>query len=287
MLGVIPWFTIPSLFDLIHPFGVLVATGILVGAWFLQRRAKQLGLDHDETSSMITWSLAIGFVFAHVFDVVAYDPEKLLTQPWVLVDPRHFTISSFGGFIGGLAGIIIWCKRNKKPFLPFGDAMAFGLIVGWCFGRTGCFVAHDHPGMPTHFFLAVNYPDPNNPGQFIPRLDLGLLEMLMSLPLVISFQIAFRKVRRVGSYLAAACIYYAPVRFVLDFLRETPAHGGDVRYFGLTPAQYGAILVFATGVVLALRVRKLPPGALTTAPAVPSPAVATATSTGGKRRRKR
>lgn len=39
--------------------------------------------------------------------------------------------------------------------------------------------------------------------------------------------------------LAAA---FAPVRFLLDFLRVTDVSGADARNFDFTPAQYGCIL---------------------------------------------
>lgn len=252
----IPYFSIPSLFGIIHAFGVLVAIGILVGAKVLQMRVRQLGCDPVAAQSMITWALVVGFIVAHLFDVVAYFPRQALDNPLILIDPRHFTISSFGGFIGGLAGILTWAKRSGKPFLPYGDSMAFGLNTGWIFGRLGCFVAHDHPGRKTSFFLAVKYPPEVYNGG--PRHNLGLYEALFAAALSVAFWIAFRKRRRPGVYLAAVCLAYAPFRFCLDFLRATDLATADARYFGLTPAQYAAIALFITGLWLTARIWNRP-----------------------------
>ena len=71
------------------------------------------------------------------------------------------------------------------------------------------------------------------------------------------------------------CVYYAPLRFCLDFLREragtSVGHSllasGDARYFGLTPAQWGCLPLFALGVALLRRAR----GAGTEPPPVPEP----------------
>jgi phosphatidylglycerol---prolipoprotein diacylglyceryl transferase len=56
------------------------------------------------------------------------------------------------------------------------------------------------------------------------------------------------------------CTYYAPLRFGMDFLREAAgvtvggySAGGDARYFGLTPAQWGCLPLFTLGIVLLLR----------------------------------
>ena len=37
--------------------------------------------------------------------------------------------------------------RTKTVKLPVPlDSVAYGMPVGWLFGRLGCFVVHDHPG---------------------------------------------------------------------------------------------------------------------------------------------
>jgi phosphatidylglycerol:prolipoprotein diacylglycerol transferase len=49
------------------------------------------------------------------------------------------------------------------------------------------------------------------------------------------------------------CVLYAPVRFLLDFLRV-----GDRLYFGFTPGQYFSIALLAVGVVLLVQVYRSP-----------------------------
>jgi phosphatidylglycerol:prolipoprotein diacylglycerol transferase len=51
-------------------------------------------------------------------------------------------------------------------------------------------------------------------------------------------------------------LLYAPVRFLLDFLRYV-----DVRYFDFTPGQYGAVALLVVGVLILWRVFA-PKGAL-------------------------
>ena len=56
-----------------------------------------------------------------------------------------------------------------------------------------------------------------------------------------------RRRRPVGFYCALLPLLYAPVRFFLDFLRAPPLEGGDVRYGGLTPAQWSSVLMLGIG----------------------------------------
>jgi phosphatidylglycerol:prolipoprotein diacylglycerol transferase len=241
----IPYFTIPTIpiygQIAIHAFGILVAIGILGGARLTRNRGAELGLLDEQVAAMITASLLGGFLFAHLFDVIAYQGVREATI-WQWLNPFG-GLSSFGGFAGALGGLFYWCRRNRQPVMPYADSLAYGLALGWMFGRLGCFTAHDHPGNRTRFFLAVRYP-----GGL--RHDLGLYEALWAGAVAALFWALARKRRPLGLYVTILTLAYAPVRFALDFLRATDVPEPDPRYFGLTPAQYGALGVAVAGVLL-------------------------------------
>jgi phosphatidylglycerol:prolipoprotein diacylglycerol transferase len=271
----IPWFKlegwhIPGLPEAvaIQPFGLLVATGVLLGAQLTERRANRLGLKPDLISDFIQHVVFIGFVLGHVFDRLAYDPEVLLKEPWDLLMPWR-SLSSFGGFFGAVVGAFIWKKRRKLDITIPLDQVAFGMPVGWFFGRMGCFVVHDHPGRLTDFFLAVdNYQYGNLP--IGPRHDLGLYEVLWSFAMILLFLWLDRRPRPHGFFTGLITVLYAPFRFALDFLREA-----DATYFGLTPGHYSSICALLLGCYVLWRayqrpVESIPPAML----AEPSPSSA-------------
>jgi phosphatidylglycerol:prolipoprotein diacylglycerol transferase len=51
-----------------------------------------------------------------------------------------------------------------------------------------------------------------------------------------------------GTYVAVTTLAYAPARFAMDFLRIRGSEGADLRYSGLTPAQWACIALFAYGI---------------------------------------
>jgi phosphatidylglycerol---prolipoprotein diacylglyceryl transferase len=262
----IPYFTLPELplvpahllggfppIDIsIKPFGALVATGVLLGSHLTIKRARRIGLDERVMGSFIAWIVGIGFVGGHVFDELFYYPQRLAADPLSLFKLWD-GLSSFGGFLGAIIGMLIWRWRNRVPTLPYCDNVMSMFPVGWAFGRTGCATAHDHPGLLSDSWLAVQYPGG-------ARFDLGLLELLATIPLMICFLWLAKKPRPWGFFLAIGCISYAPLRFALDFLREREAIPGDVRgaidprYFFLTPAQWECFGMLALGLFLLWRV---------------------------------
>jgi len=56
-------------------------------------------------------------------------------------------------------------------------------------------------------------------------------------------------------------VTYAPARFLFDFLRAGDISHADVRWFGLTPAQYGMMLMAVGGAYVLWRLRHAPPAA--------------------------
>lgn len=264
----IPYFTLPELpliparvfhgfppVELsIKPFGALVATGVLLGAHLTIQRARRIGLDERVMSSFIAWVVGIGFVGGHVFDELFYYPQRLVADPFSLFKLWD-GLSSFGGFLGAIIGMLIWRWRNGVPALPYCDNVMSMFPVGWVFGRTGCATAHDHPGLLSDSWLAVKYPGG-------ARFDLGLLELLLTIPLMLAFLWLAKKPRPWGFFLALGSITYAPLRFALDFLRERDPIPGDVRgaidprYFYLTPAQWECFLLLALGLALLWRVMR-------------------------------
>jgi phosphatidylglycerol:prolipoprotein diacylglycerol transferase len=267
----------------LHPFGVLVATGVLVGTSVTNRRARALGYDLLKLNSFVTWMLVAGFILSHVLDELFYHWSEVVMRPWSLLMPWE-GLSSFGGFAGALIGIVAWryfvvdegdwrWRRRERPhpILPYADLVLSVFPLGWVFGRAGCATVHDHPGAraTADTLLAVAYPLRAGDGavthigfiQLIyghdPRFDLGFLELLFTIVLAACFALTWRRKLPVGTYVIAAALAYAPVRFAMDFLRIPESEGGDTRYWGLTPAQYGCIGLFLYGLAMIGYVRNL------------------------------
>ena len=132
---------------------------------------------------------------------------------------------------------------------------AFGqrYIHGLERGRRGGALVHDHPGRqvsPDTFGAVGPWPCRGcAEGEVIYRYDLGLFEFVALLVLgALLYGWFARTIRPHGRITGFVAALYGPIRFTLDFFRETEAGKGvsipDVRYFGLTTAQYFSIAFF-------------------------------------------
>jgi phosphatidylglycerol:prolipoprotein diacylglycerol transferase len=294
----IPYIKVPDLHPFsitwipLHPFGLLVATGVLLGTILANRRARRRGLDLEQLNSFITWMLIGGFTGGHVLDEILYDPHRIAENPLSLL-MLWAGLGSFPGFLGGILGVVLWkyfdyrpkapggpsgFVRNKvvRPVLPFCDVILSVFPVAWVFGRSGCSSVHDHPGAIATGYapLAVEFPSAvpsvtDGPGEHVafgpitfihghfPRYDLGLLELMFAVVLASVFALTWHKRLATGTYVVMVCLTYSPVRFMMDFIRIRDVQGADPRYGGLTPAQWACIMLFVFGLATLAYMRRL------------------------------
>ncbi|MBC8132213.1 MAG: prolipoprotein diacylglyceryl transferase [Deltaproteobacteria bacterium] len=221
----------------IYAFGLLVACAVTVGMKILHRRAAAVGLNGLDVSRFISWTLIGGFAGAHLVDRFVYFPADTLAHPVTIL--RFWDgLSSFGGFLGGTVGALLYFHRHAAPGTAWKylDSFAYAFPFGWIFGRLGCFVAFDHPGSETQLFFGQTYKDG------IVRHNLGLEEALYTMAIAAIFYVLGRKPRYLGFFMSLFLVLYAPFRFAVDFLRTV-----DVRYLGFTPGQYGCVALVVLG----------------------------------------
>jgi phosphatidylglycerol---prolipoprotein diacylglyceryl transferase len=223
----------------------------------LHRRCAQVGIPAADVSRFVNWVLLYGFAGAHLVDRFVYFPRQTLADP-ISIFRFWEGLSSFGGFLGGTVGAVLFFRRYAGPGVAWKylDSYAYAFSFAWILGRLGCFVAFDHPGSPTTFFLSETYKDG------VVRHNLGLDEALYTMLMAAIFYALGRKPRFLGLFLCLFLILYAPFRFAVDFLRTV-----DVRYLGFTPGQYGSVALFVLGIILLVKFRR----AADEAPAISRP----------------
>ena len=252
-LALIPWFELPSLslgpFTL-QSFGVLSALGILAAVQLAARGARELGREPQVILDFSVAGVLAGVVVGHLVHLFFYHPEELSDPLRILKFWEG--LSSMGGLAGGILAAIWYFRRKRVRFAGYADAFALGVAPGWGVARIGCFTVHDHPGVRTDFFLAVNFADG-------PRHDLGLYEAILLLSLGAALWVLHRRNHHRGRLLHVLALVYGAGRFLLDFLRARDVAYADGRQLGLTFAQYfAAALVVGGSVGLVRRPR---PGA--------------------------
>jgi phosphatidylglycerol---prolipoprotein diacylglyceryl transferase len=164
-------------------------------------------------------------------------------------------VRSVGGISCGFLAGLAWCRYHKLSLyetIRRIDIVAYSIPLAWMIGRLGCTLAHDHRGLASTSWIAVNFPEG-------PRYDLGLIEFLFLIAMVIAFWLLDRRPRPVGFFFGLYGVVYGGFRIWLDTLHDQPA-----RFYGGAAGVLVGLVGF--GVMLVLQRSR-------SREAAPSPAV--------------
>ncbi len=254
----------------------------------LQRADGGRDVTQDDVISFFTWGIFGLLLGARIFSTLVYDTSGIYwRRPWLIFWPMQdgqWTglqgMSYHGGFIGGLAGMILWTLRNNRSPLAWIDAMAASIPLGYTFGRLGNFLNGELYGRVTASPAGMVFPSaqrfslaeewvrataekigmavpsgaafvnlPRHPSQLYEALFEGLV-----LWAVIWF--AFRKRKPFNGMIAAVyTIGYGLVRFVIEYFREPDVDiGYRISASGIPSPTYlnESLLNLSTGQILCL-----------------------------------
>lgn len=245
-----PYADLPANIGPINLFGILLAVGVLFGSWMGRKYCERNGLDEETLRwfgiRLIVW----GFIGSFVLNTVFYEWSAFAKDPWDVT--KKLGISSYGAAVAGGAAFFFYTWQKKLDRRKWADMAAWGAAGGWLFGRLGCALVHDHPGVKSDFFLAVDFPAKKYPlekvNEVITAHDLGLYEFFLWCVIIVLLVLLERwKGRRPGFLLGIMAVVYSPPRFLFEFLRPEET---DPRYAGLTFAQWASIAAFILGLYL-------------------------------------
>jgi prolipoprotein diacylglyceryltransferase len=250
---VLPYVDVPPLdlgFVRLQVPALLAALAIAVQVQLVIERAPRFGIEGRAVFQLLLWGLGFGLLGGHLFSLLLRhpgEPRDALTWLRFWEDP-----SALGGVAGGLLGAfgVMHAKHLRAAErLRSLDCLVFALPFTLCVANLASALQHSRVGIATEHPLALRFPDG------VSRLDLGLLELLLVIPLAAAFAWLGRRDRPSGFYLGLFLAVYGPLRFALEALRIV-----EVRYWGWTPAQYVAVGATLVGAgVLARVVRRRAP----------------------------
>ncbi|HEX6568342.1 MAG TPA: prolipoprotein diacylglyceryl transferase [Acidimicrobiales bacterium] len=267
MLAAIPYTTFPTI-DLgplnLRTFGLMVALGVLLGAWIAAAYAERFGVARDETYRVATWMVLAGIVGARLTWAATHADQ--IENPIDVIAIWEGGIQFSGGFIAALAvGLPFFKRWSKLLRWRVLDGYAFGLSLGLAIGRIGCYSVGEHFGRTTDFFLASRYDggEVREPSlgdvPLVPGTTFHNTSLYEFLYMVVLFAVlgglvvaARRRGREVapGTLVGVFVLYYGVLRLYSDSLRVN-----DERVAGLTGAQWMCIVMIPAGAWILWKVR--------------------------------
>ncbi len=159
----------------------------------------------------------------------------------------------YGGLLGGIFGIYVYCRLYKMPFAELIDDLTPYFPFIHAFGRIGCFCAGCCYGIEYYGPFSVQYPFNELMPELstVPRFPVQLLEALINLLVfALLIYLSSRKKMVNGRLLGIYGACYAVERFFLEYLRGDSLRG---HIGGLSFSQTISIILLPLCLLLAIK----------------------------------
>lgn len=210
-------------------YGVLLATGVILGLWTLRLRADRAGMDGVHLVDFALWLVIWALLGAKLLLVIVELP-RYLNDPASLLGVARAGGVFLGGFIAAIITAVVLLRRYKLEALPTFDVIAPSLALGHTIGRIGCFFAGCCWGAVCDLPWAVTYTSP----VAAERLGTPLHAQLHPFPiyaaifnfsLYLALAALFKRRLAAGRVFATYLVLYGIGRFLLEGTRGDIARG--------------------------------------------------------------
>jgi phosphatidylglycerol:prolipoprotein diacylglycerol transferase len=254
----------PVLFQIagftVHTYGVLVASGILLGLWLSRQRATQMGLDGDRVWSLGIYMILAGLAGSKLW-YMAESAGYYIENPAQIFSVNTLQAAGvfYGGFLGALLTGVLYMRWAGLPALPVLDAYSAPVALGHAMGRLGCFSAGCCYGRATDAAWGVTFRSEYAAG--IVGVPLGVplhpTQLYEAAAEMVNFLVLVwlgtrpAVMARPGRLFAAYLMIYGLIRGANEFFRGDP--GRTLLPGGFSLMQVVSLGLLVVGAVLWLR----------------------------------
>ena len=142
----------------IHMYGIIIAFGLVLAAVYCMRRAPQFGLTEDHVLDGVLWVTPFAFLCARAY-YCAFAWEMYADDPISVLYIWQGGIAIYGGVLGAVLGILVFCRVKKISLGATLDLVLPGFLIGQAIGRWGNFFNREAFGAETESFLRMGLYD--------------------------------------------------------------------------------------------------------------------------------
>jgi phosphatidylglycerol:prolipoprotein diacylglycerol transferase len=191
--------------------------------------------------------------------VLFYNPAFFAEHPAQMFVLWNGGMSFHGGFLGCVAAVMLFCRKNGIPILSLGDITTGVGPIGLFLGRLANFIKGELWGRPADASVPwrMVFPDggplPRHPSQLY---EAGLEGLLLFI--VLAVMIRMGALKRPGLILGSFIAIYGIARIISEFFREPDPQLGFL-WGGLTMGMLLSVpMIIAGAILMVMAWRKAP-----------------------------
>ena len=138
-------------------YGIIIGLGVAAGILMASCIAKKTNQDPDIYYDLAIYAVIFSVIGARLYYVIfswEYYKDDLLS----ILNLREGGLAIYGGVIGAVITVAVYCKIKKISFGLIADTACPGLVIGQVIGRWGNFFNREAFGEYTNSLFAMRLP---------------------------------------------------------------------------------------------------------------------------------
>ena len=135
-------------------YGIIIGIGMLLGITLAARDAARRGIGEDTVYDFALLGIVFGVIGARLY-YVFFRWDNYRGNLLEILNLRAGGLAIYGGVIGGILSLMVYCRRKKQNFLNLADSLILGVLVGQILGRWGNFFNAEAFGRYTDSLFAM------------------------------------------------------------------------------------------------------------------------------------
>mgnify|MGYP000959262969 FL=1 len=129
-------------------YGILIASGVLIGTFIAMREARRKGIDEELLLDLLLFAVPAALLGARIYYVI-FSWDLYRDNPIEALNFRGGGLAIHGAIIAAVIVAVVFSSKRKQNFWVFGDITAPSLILGQAIGRWGNYINGEAHGGPT------------------------------------------------------------------------------------------------------------------------------------------
>ena len=211
----------------VHYYGAIIAFGLILGVMYACRRSKDFGLKEDDLIDGVLWVTPFAIICARAYYVIFRWAEEYAANPISALYIWQGGLAIYGGVIGAVVGITVFCKIRKiKPVVVL-DVVSLSFLIGQSIGRWGNFFNREAFGAETDVLWKMGLMKAN--GDIIYVHPTFLYESLWNACGLVILHFASKRRKFDGQVALGYMAWYGLGRCMIEGLRSDSLYIGPFR----------------------------------------------------------
>ena len=227
-------------------YGIIIAVGLLLAVIYGLKRGKQFGLKEDDILDGVLGIVPFAIICARAYYCI-FSWDEFASDPISVLYIWQGGIAIYGGIIGAVIGVIVFCAIKKIKLGAVLDLVLLGFLIGQSIGRWGNFFNREAFGAETDSFFRMGLFNTvsQSYGYYHPTF---LYESVWNLAGFVVLHFLSKKRQYDGQIALGYVVWYGLGRTFIEGLRMDSLYWGQLRVSQLL----AAVSCFAAAVVLVI-----------------------------------